>query len=866
MNRRRRSKLQQSAAQYENLEVRNLLAGDVTVAFTQGNLYLRGDSENNRIEIIANSDGGLEIAGRNGTMINGESRFETAASVRNLNAYLGDGNDGLELDSINIAGSVRVNSGPGNDRIQFSGESEIGRQLILGTRDGNDLVRVADTTVGEKLKIYSGAGNDRLEFLSVESQDLRMITGAGHDTFFGAQVSIERHTQVYTGSGSDILNFENSQLLSSFVSTGAGADFFSLDEVQLNGRSKLLFGPGHDRLLVENTESKDRIRVKTQAGDDLVWIANSSLEGPNSMAGGSGADRMEVLESTVNSAQTAGILEAPVRSIDKIFAAIGKRLAMTNVGDSGQDTDLDGVSDFEEQRVHGTDPNRFDTDGDLLSDGFEIKAKGLNPLVVDDIHADLDLDQLTNIEEQQFRTKPDVADTDGDGTNDGTEANQGSDPNDASDQGKAPDPSDVVKLKLTVGDHSGSHSERYELQVGGLAHQAPEFGVLNTRQYTFVKGRSYPIRILHRGSKLTSADYDYTAKIEPIDGEMTQFFVVDDHGIMGEHNESDPFFAAGKTATLVIPKIKITTDKMNYSIDSTPKMPTIKAEAQLTGLDGNVNVNMMNYEWKTEIKYDASKAPRGPNRQINFDMTKTVKGPKYVPAFNVIRGGNLTFTVKVQYGGMTIQSTSKPVKVVATNPTEAEVRAEVNDTTLMRIARQESTLRQFRGDHPLWSGDGLGGVGLFQITNPAPTNDEVWNWKSNVATGRRIFNQKSTIAGRHPGRVQRSQSFQQAVNLLNQTRTSQGLPALTIQVPQFTAQQQLNDAIRGFNGWGGSGRFVRHLHEYRVALDSNGMIRFNITDPVNNVAETIWEQVPAADRPQTFGDPDYVNHVLNQNP
>ncbi len=46
------------------------------------------------------------------------------------------------------------------------------------------------------------------------------------------------------------------------------------------------------------------------------------------------------------------------------------------------DSDKDGLSDYEEKYIYGTDPKKADTDGDGLKDGYEIKI-GTNPMIKD---------------------------------------------------------------------------------------------------------------------------------------------------------------------------------------------------------------------------------------------------------------------------------------------------------------------------------------------------------------------------------------------------------------------------------------------------------------------------------------------------
>lgn len=100
--------------------------------------------------------------------------------------------------------------------------------------------------------------------------------------------------------------------------------------------------------------------------------------------------------------------------------------------DCNVDTDGDGLTDFDEVNVYGTNPNNPDTDGDGYNDGNEVTI-GSNPLDPCDPNpmnpvCDQDGDGLTNAEEATAGTNPTNPDTDGDGVLDGEEVNGVDDP------------------------------------------------------------------------------------------------------------------------------------------------------------------------------------------------------------------------------------------------------------------------------------------------------------------------------------------------------------------------------------------------------------------------------------------------------
>jgi hypothetical protein len=80
------------------------------------------------------------------------------------------------------------------------------------------------------------------------------------------------------------------------------------------------------------------------------------------------------------------------------------------------DSDSDGLSDLDELRTHGTNPDDADTDDDGLDDGYEVTA---NPYTSDPNDTDTDDDGLDDGAEDSLGTDPGNPDHDADGICDG---------------------------------------------------------------------------------------------------------------------------------------------------------------------------------------------------------------------------------------------------------------------------------------------------------------------------------------------------------------------------------------------------------------------------------------------------------------
>ncbi|BCU78019.1 hypothetical protein [Luteolibacter sp. LG18] len=186
--------------------------------------------------------------------------------------------------------------------------------------------------------------------------------------------------------------------------------------------------------------------------------------------------------------------------------------------------DGDGLDNLAESAA-GTSPFERDTDGDLLRDEWEV-ATGLDPLSAagdNGTAGDPDADGLDNLEEMIHRTQPLVADTDGGGVSDGAEVAVGGDPNDDADDGTPPSADTVFDMPFTIGDDSGSHSERWRMEIVGSNGDTRKFDLegrnfseVDTCSLKLRRGATYTITVKHRDSLpgyREQPDYDWTAQV-----------------------------------------------------------------------------------------------------------------------------------------------------------------------------------------------------------------------------------------------------------------------------------------------------------------------------------------------------------------
>ena len=313
--------------EYSKLEDRKMLTGDVRVAVSDGSVFLRGDAENNQVEVVGDFFASeVIVRGIDGTTINGRSEFVVPGRTipNGLRAHLGQGDDFIRVEAVNLEGVSRIFGGRGDDSVgllnvtfddlviqTFTGDDSVsidriifGGSLRVATLAGNDRVGISSVTAEGDTIINTHDGDDRVAIRNLFSarDEITVLTGDGND-FLGTQ-SFTSRASFFTGNGDDQVSIFDSSL-SGVVSGQAGSDEFAIggrrqtpDSFLNPGFEGQLETPNGRTSSVFNEQLRDGLRIGTitelLAIDSRLSTASSAISatGFDSLLndGGSGPD------------------------------------------------------------------------------------------------------------------------------------------------------------------------------------------------------------------------------------------------------------------------------------------------------------------------------------------------------------------------------------------------------------------------------------------------------------------------------------------------------------------------------------------------------------------------------------------------
>lgn len=121
------------------------------------------------------------------------------SSVRNFNALMGEGLDGVVMENVSAQFTIGLNTDvPGvsgsTDSI-FLTHVRAGDSVLINTNGGSDLVKLYDVRAARNLGVNLGAGDDSLSLLHVRANDIRLNGGIGFDRLTGMDVDFGTHSR-----------------------------------------------------------------------------------------------------------------------------------------------------------------------------------------------------------------------------------------------------------------------------------------------------------------------------------------------------------------------------------------------------------------------------------------------------------------------------------------------------------------------------------------------------------------------------------------------------------------------------------------------------------------------------------------------
>lgn len=262
----------------EQLEARDLMAGNITAYVSGGHLFVNEAAGQAGLgqaaQISQLPDGKLRVTGlasQDGgvTKINGKA-YEDFRVTADLKVNLGAGNDslyfapGTAILGINVEMSQAGAVAAKDTDIVVAPKVLTHNQFDINTGAGRDTVTVTDCTIGndggifDNLDIDTGAGKDVVRIAGVNQS----VMVKGHvfvNTFAGEEAQVDtvtidnvialRHISASTGAGNDVVTMRYSYTGSDvFVGTGAGDDSVTMVEVRSEDDMWVYLDSGNDTL------------------------------------------------------------------------------------------------------------------------------------------------------------------------------------------------------------------------------------------------------------------------------------------------------------------------------------------------------------------------------------------------------------------------------------------------------------------------------------------------------------------------------------------------------------------------------------------------------------------------------------------
>jgi hypothetical protein len=351
----------------ERLERRRVLAGSVLAEVIDGTLFIDGDHQANGIAIYGTgTPGEVRVTGTPAvagdvTYLNDQTGHLTFVLTGDIVIRMGAGNDGVELNKVNVPRNLTIETGDGLDRVSIGSVVAPGGRAVAPyvawpprgeVVPGAMVLRPGDkptympgevlnplytplnqspgkVSVARDVSIDMGNSSDYafLGHAQVKG-NFALRSGDGDDVLVMHTVSV-RNMDAGTGRGHDLVNIAalNSRVQMT-LETGFGNDFVSYAGSHARGPATFLGGHDNNQIYLGTSVFSGSLYVASGADGDRVGVTSSMLLGNSTFVTGSGSDRLDIDYSFGRfvSVDTGGEVDALIvrgSALDNIFAAMG---------------------------------------------------------------------------------------------------------------------------------------------------------------------------------------------------------------------------------------------------------------------------------------------------------------------------------------------------------------------------------------------------------------------------------------------------------------------------------------------------------------------------------------------------------------
>jgi hypothetical protein len=241
----------------EQLESRQLLAGNVNVVARHGDVTVTGDHSANDILIYDAPGDTIYVVGRNATSINGGS-FAQVTLLDDLKINLKHGNNRIEL-GLDLGTFLHVND-----------------DLIIRTGHGSDSLVTNNLFVGDDLRVSLGGGTNSVTdgfagFNYYTVGDDARITSGGQ---LGVDIdwTVVGDLSISSGHQDDSIIFRGSVFDDLSISSRGGNDYVGIGNGHIYDDLRISTSGGDDYVVFSDSTVGDNFRVSMSHGFDTAYI------------------------------------------------------------------------------------------------------------------------------------------------------------------------------------------------------------------------------------------------------------------------------------------------------------------------------------------------------------------------------------------------------------------------------------------------------------------------------------------------------------------------------------------------------------------------------------------------------------------